>query len=493
MYTNPITNDPANPLVSVLIYNYDGRYLSQCLESVFTQTILENIEVVFIDDASVDGSWEIALEYAQRYPSIITMTRNKRSLGPERTKKISMHMANGRYYAFLSSDQAFLPEYVKQCVNALQADSYARFDLVKRKLKTIELPPSVQSKPLVSITVHNYNYGPYLRQCLSSVFSQTYTNIEVCFSDNASTDDSWCIAQEFALKYPERMYITRNRKNFGPNKNFLNCRLNVRGKYFLILCSDDSLAPECVERCVAAMEAYPESAFAMVHRAIIDEYDHRSEEPPFYNQTCLIPGPEQAAVYMMSSVNPSISQIMYRSNVALELFEVPYGVACNWYGNRYLDFDLCCKYPIVYIKDPLLLHRVHSRSDTSWVVENLIDVLGPYVLNHEFALMASPLNLPKVIERLPQALRKSSGICMRYCSRLIVEGNEAVALRYYHLAMALTAEITGDPNFRQIQEYWIANDVKKREIAKTLLCEDNLVTRSISYDPPPGSVPLEGG
>jgi hypothetical protein len=82
---------------------------------------------------------------------------------------------------------------------------------------------------------------------------------------------------------------------------------------------------------------------------------------------------------------------------------------------------------------------------------------------------------------------------MRYCSRLIVEGNEAVALRYYHLAMALTAEITGDPNFRQIQEYWIANDVKKREIAKTLLCEDNLVTRSISYDPPPGSVPLEGG
>src|SRR3972149_254723 len=99
-------------------------------------------------------------------------------------------------------------------------------------------------RPLVSVCIHNYNYGRYLRQCFDSVFSQTYDNIEICFSDNASNDDSWDIALEYARRYPGTMTITCNRKNFGSDANFANCWLNVRGKYFIELCSDDVLKPE---------------------------------------------------------------------------------------------------------------------------------------------------------------------------------------------------------------------------------------------------------
>ena len=64
--------------------------------------------------------------------------------------------------------------------------------------------------PLVSVIIYNYNYGQYLRDCFDSVFNQTYPNIEVLFSDNASTDDSWAIALEYSNRYPGEIFLAKN-------------------------------------------------------------------------------------------------------------------------------------------------------------------------------------------------------------------------------------------------------------------------------------------
>ena len=68
---------------------------------------------------------------------------------------------------------------------------------------------NVICRPLVSVIVHNFNYGKYLEECLTSVMAQTYENIEVLFSDNASTDNSWEIAQKFDKKYPNKFSLTK--------------------------------------------------------------------------------------------------------------------------------------------------------------------------------------------------------------------------------------------------------------------------------------------
>ena len=204
-------------------------------------------------------------------------------------------------------------------------------------------------KPLVSVLIFNFNYGRYLRECFESILNQTYDNIEINFSDNASDDDSWAIAQEYALSHPGLITITRNRINFGSDANFANCWTNARGKYFLEMCSDDALRPECIEQCITALETNPKAGFAMVHRSIIDENGMLTKEPPFYNQSCIIPGAEQAAVYMMAAVNPSVSQIVYNKNKTYG-HSVTGGMAGRWYGTRLLDFNMCCNFPIVYIK-----------------------------------------------------------------------------------------------------------------------------------------------
>jgi glycosyltransferase involved in cell wall biosynthesis len=346
------------------------------------------------------------------------------------------------------------------------------------------------NKPLVSITIHNYNYEPYLRQCFDSAFEQTYANIEICFSDNASTDDSWDIALEYARRYPGMMTITRNRKNFGSDANFANCMLNVRGKYLVELCSDDALMPEFTKKCVYALETHPNAGFVMVHRTIIDERGQRTEEPPFYNQTCMIPGPAQAAVYMMASVNPSISQIMYRVRMTDGKRAVG-GMAGHWYGTRILDFNMCCEFPMVYIKEPLLMHRLHSRNASSHVAENLMEVIGPYVLQHQFADIASLYDLANVVDRLPNSLEKLSKQCLRYCVRSLSAKDEKSALRYFHLAVAIMPEVREDSIFKKLSKYWGSDDVEKLGIVESLESTDNLTTRTISYEPPSGSIPIK--
>jgi len=79
MRREPISNDPNSPLVSVLVYNYYGEYLGRCFDRILTQNVLDNIEVIFIDNTLIDGSWDIAMEYARKYPGVMTIKRNKRS------------------------------------------------------------------------------------------------------------------------------------------------------------------------------------------------------------------------------------------------------------------------------------------------------------------------------------------------------------------------------------------------------------------------------
>jgi glycosyltransferase involved in cell wall biosynthesis len=344
-------------------------------------------------------------------------------------------------------------------------------------------------RPLVSVIIFNYNYGRYLRQCFDSVFAQTYDNIEICFSDNASTDDSWDIALEYVRKYPGMVTITRNRKNFGSDANLANCLLNARGTYFIELCSDDALMPNYVKQCVHALETHPKAAFAIVHRTIIDEHGQSTEEPPFYNQSCIIPGEEQAAVYMMAAVNPSVSQIMYHRRRAK--ISTGADIAGHWYCSRIMDFNMCCEFPIVYIKEPLLMHRLHLHSHSLRAAENLMEVIGPYVLQHQFAEIASIYNMSKVVDRLPQSLDKLSKLCLRYCVRALIANNEKNALRYFHLAIAISPDVKDDSIFINLQEYWTSDDSGKLKIIESLQSIANLTTRSVSYDPPPGSIPIE--
>lgn len=488
-------------LISFLLTNYAGCAMDACLRSMFEQRHIKNFEVVISDDASEDSAWEAANRYVREYPEKFTISRNNVSIGAGGNRTKGLQLCKGEYCVELTSSAECNSAYIAQTISSLESDKLFKHSYIfKRRQTNLFFPPyspvdtlteyERTNQPLVSVCIFNFNYGRFLRQCIESVFAQTYENVEICFSDNASTDNSWEIALEYAAKYPAKVSLTRNRKNFGPGVNQFNCELHARGKYLVKMCSDDAIRPEFIERCVTELESHTEAAFAMVHREIMDENGQCSSEPSFYDQSCLIPGTAQAAVYMMSSVNPSISQILYNREKT-ESKRMSGNLNSRWFGDRIMDFHICCDFPIVYIKEPLLLNRVHRRSDGARMDGNLLQCMSEYVLIHQFADIAENYdNMQNVRDRLQPGLEKLGRLCLRYCVRCLIGGDELGGNRYLNLAVAIFPGIRSDDTYIELTAYWSSTDSEREILLGQLMKKANLERRTVSYPPPQGSIPL---
>jgi len=133
--------------------------------------------------------------------------------------------------------------------------------------------------PKVSIGVPVYNGQRYLEQALQSLVNQTFNDFELIISDNASTDRTAEICQDFASR-DSRIRYYRNATNIGANPNFNRAFELATGQYFRWAAYDDVCEPTYLERCVQALDANPGAALAHTRTAIIDETGERIDTNP---------------------------------------------------------------------------------------------------------------------------------------------------------------------------------------------------------------------
>lgn len=92
--------------------------------------------------------------------------------------------------------------------------------------------------PVVSFIVVNYNYGRFLRQCIDSIFAQTYPAVECILVDNKSTDESAGIIAELKLSYPQ-LVVIYEQSNLGQSAACLDGYRKSRGPYVVLVDADD--------------------------------------------------------------------------------------------------------------------------------------------------------------------------------------------------------------------------------------------------------------
>ena len=106
---------------------------------------------------------------------------------------------------------------------------------------------------LVSVIVPNYNHAKYLRQRLETIYNQTYKNFEVILLDDASTDDSREILNEFYEAHKDNTRKIFNEENSGGVFNQWQRGIeSARGSLIWIAESDDYCTENFLESLVDA-------------------------------------------------------------------------------------------------------------------------------------------------------------------------------------------------------------------------------------------------
>lgn len=109
------------PRVTVGIPVYNGaKYLGQAIESVLAQTFTD-FELIICDNASTDATAAIALEYAAR-DARVRYTRNRENIGAQRNFNRVFELSTGEYFKWMAADDLIKPEFLKNCVAALEAE-----------------------------------------------------------------------------------------------------------------------------------------------------------------------------------------------------------------------------------------------------------------------------------------------------------------------------------------------------------------------------------
>jgi len=107
----------------------------------------------------------------------------------------------------------------------------------------------MKQSPLLSYIVLSYNYEPYIRQTLESVFAQSVQDFEVVVVDDASTDRSVELVTNIG---DPRIRLLRNERNIGGAASYNRAVEAARGEWLVNLDADDWIAPDKAELQLAA-------------------------------------------------------------------------------------------------------------------------------------------------------------------------------------------------------------------------------------------------
>jgi hypothetical protein len=219
----------------------------------------------------------------------------------------------------------------------------------------------------VSICIPTFNYAEFLRDALDSALSQTFTDLEIVVVDNASTDDTPLIVEEYRRRDP-RVRSVRNSENVGAQRNLNRCIEVATGEYVNILCSDDLLEPHAIERLAAALDARPDVVLAGGARVVVDRDLRPMTVLAFAHEAVTLAGPDAIRSCLVRGNRiGEPSAVLLRRREAARGFDTSYRQLID----LEMWFHLLQKGAFAFVPEPLCWFRQHSGSESSRNVAEL--------------------------------------------------------------------------------------------------------------------------
>lgn len=239
------------PLISVIIpvYNVE-KYLHRCLDSVIAQTY-QNLEIICVDDGSIDESGRICDQYAVRDARIKVIHQENQGLSAARNR--GLDAAEGEYIAFVDSDDYILEDMYKKmldkllnynvdlCVCQWQYEFSDGRQVVKKK----NIDPTIYGRK-TSLEFARFLYrGNYENGVVVAAWNKLYRRAlldKICFEGRIHEDDAFngrIMAKNISVYVMEdQFYVyaqngdSLTNKPFSANKFFFLDALAERRELF---------------------------------------------------------------------------------------------------------------------------------------------------------------------------------------------------------------------------------------------------------------------
>ena len=131
--------------------------------------------------------------------------------------------------------------------------------------------------PKVSVHIISYNQKLFLREAVESALAQTYPNLEIVVADDASTDGSRELLEEYECVYPGRVVAVLGETNAGISANSNRGLAVCTGEFIAFMGGDDVLLPGKISAQVAWFSYRKERALC-AHQ--VEVFYEDSSRPP---------------------------------------------------------------------------------------------------------------------------------------------------------------------------------------------------------------------
>jgi glycosyltransferase involved in cell wall biosynthesis len=224
--------------------------------------------------------------------------------------------------------------------------------------------------PKVTIAIPTLNRVAYLRLALESALGQTYDNLEVIVSNNASTDDT---ATYLSSCTDPRLRVLHQTNLLPMTENWNACLAAATGEYFLLLSDDDILEPDAIRELVAGyteQEGHPEPGIVYGSGRIIDSAGNTTR---FFKTS---PSREAARDLILAFFQGNrdlwFCAVLMRTADILPGFPAAYKVACD--GAVWMR-AIIRRGSAVFIPKSLVRYRLHPNLSAAthfdvWCTEN---------------------------------------------------------------------------------------------------------------------------
>lgn len=238
-----------------------------------------------------------------------------------------------------------------------------------------------QRFPRVSVCIPTYNYGRYVGAAIESVLAQTCGDFELLVVDNCSTDTTKEVVARYVTQ-DERVAYFCNDRNLGMVGNWNRCLELATGEYVKILCADDVLVPDSLEKSVQVLDGYPGVVLVSGSRRVVDEQLRAIKTFAYGDSFTVVSGGVAITRCLLkSNMIGEPSAVLFRKNKAGRGFSPDY----SQMSDLEMWFHLLEQGDFAFIPEVVCLFRQHEEQYSSKNEKSLASIDDLFSLYDAFS------------------------------------------------------------------------------------------------------------